>query len=268
MCIKKIIPFFLIFIWSCRCLSQTQVGIYGIYSQPVLDLQSKNYKGGFGGSLEIFSDDLTDTADNFQLRIGGALSFADQRSSKHRILLDTPNNDPGEITYSNWTTGLNGIVKFVFPRSSAFHPYCDVFMGIRAYTSREKIESDKIIQGYDKITYSYPGSGTKWDMGASLGFLIPLSKNAFFDFRTSFAYSPTKIKFVDLSSVVNDNNNISYNLQTTRPALVIFRAGFLFNLRPGYLETNRGSHSSPYKSTPYKSRESKPLKPKVIKPGT
>ncbi|MFL5728192.1 MAG: hypothetical protein ACJ75J_01790 [Cytophagaceae bacterium] len=231
---------------SAKVSGQVQMGYYGIYSKAAFKMADQQYRSGFGGSFEVLSPALLKKPyKGFQIQAGSTMSIADQSHVNYHILLDTPDSDPGTITYNNTTFAWDGVAKFVYGEESV-KPYFDVFLGTRSFNSKERIESDKYITGYQKMTVTNLANKFVFDMGASGGLLFQLSPNALFDLRVSYATSPSKVNYVNLSSVSKDGNAVNYSMAHARPQLLIFRVGFIFILKPG---TGSGSYD-PVHTTP------------------
>jgi hypothetical protein len=277
----KIIRFFApavsLLLFSYQLQAQGQIGYYGIFSKPVFIMDDMRYRGGFGASIEFLSSDLLAKPNkNFQLRAGASLAMADQQRIRYNITLDTPDNDPGKITYNNTTLGADGILKLIYARKDV-KPYVDVFLGGRNYYSKEKIESDKYIPGYQSTTQSNVAGQFVLDLGASMGLLFKISPHAHFDLRASYATSPSQVQYVDLSSVKKDGNAVNYNLVHTRPQLLIFRLGFVFDLcgqvstgqRSGYHSNSNYQPNPGYNPNSYPNSYSPPSysQPKSGNPG-
>jgi hypothetical protein len=208
------------------------VGFYGMVNNPIGNFSNDGYHSGGGFGMEFYTKNLNGNSPGaLKVKFGGSLYYAGQGSITNNVRLHDPKNAPGTQRFNNYYLGGDLRLKFLYDKGNV-RPYLDVFGGVAKFSSNEKLTINSPMYGYQTST-NYPFYSTSvYTYGASLGFLIKLSDNVFFDLKSTLMTSSTPVSFVNFNQLYSDGYMYVPATHSTMPSIMSFQFGLVFRLRP------------------------------------
>lgn len=248
---KKLIPLSFLFLLAGGLKAQPYIGMHFIGSSAQNMFCDSAYRHGYGFNMEFFSNNLLRKSVNpnaFDLRFG--IGFDIQGSGKERrtVILNTPNSDPGKETLKNSHLGLSATMRLTFLGEKRLSPYIDGFVGLRGFYSHRELTIDKPNPEYESSSSEQLFSTGTTRYGGSFGMMYRLNRVVSIDTRVTYSAGSAG-NWLNLNSVSQQDNVVSYRVSNTTTDLFIYRVGFVFNLNPKPRETSSNPVVNPVTPT-------------------
>lgn len=261
---KKPVLFSLLFILAGGLKAQPYLGIHFIGSSPLNTFCDSAYRNGFGINMEFFSNNLLRKSVNpnaFDLRFGFGFDFQGAGREKRSVILNTPNSDPGKETLSNSHIGASLSMRMTFLGEKRVSPYIDGFVGLRGFYSHRNLSIDEPNPEYETTTSEQLLSVGTTRYGASLGAMYRLGRVVSLDTRITYS-AGTAGNWLNLNSVAQEGNEVSYRITNTTTDLFIYHVGFVFRFNT----RDRSTPSSPATSPTSPATPTETVTPTETKP--
>ncbi|MGZ4117657.1 MAG: hypothetical protein ACXVPY_09260 [Bacteroidia bacterium] len=250
---KKIYSVFLIVSSLLLCCyninSQVLVGLQGERAQSIVKYGLPDAGWGFG--LGIFSNPnlITNRHSILPVRFsyGNDFNFSGLGTKTVKdIPLISPQTGNAKAELHNWCGTADFVARFYFGGKDNFiTPYIDGIAGVRFSHGSMFIIPDNIssTQGEKDTSFWHTGG---LNLGAGVGCLISLSRDAFVDLSVVYSNSNASGKLLDLSSAQKIGNALDYTSKKLPYDMVMINLGFIFKIEgDGYPNYYSGSsHSS------------------------
>lgn len=250
--------------------AQPYLGIHFIGSSPLNMFCDSAYRDGFGLNLEFFSDNLTRNVirpNAFDLRWGLGFDYQGSGREKYDVILNTPNNDPGEMKLSNSHIALTANLRMTFAGESRLSPYLDGFVAWRGFHSYQTLTMDDPDPEYETTTQERILGRSTFHYGASVGAMYRLNRIVSLDTRATYSIG-SATDWVNLNTVQRENNTMTYRQSHTITDLFMFRVGFVFRLAPEKKAEDTREYTTPVQQTNYSDTLSTPDTSTYIPPQT
>jgi hypothetical protein len=182
---------------------------------------------GWGGGMNMISSPIGLKAKSgfcpVKMQLGGGMYFAG--AGQGEIDGVTMQDEKMNITFSNTQLGGYGLARFTIPSAGKFlSPYLDMFAGMRIGISSMTKHPETLEEHEECETVTLDRS-FGFSGGVGTGVLIPLSKNMKLDVGMQWHGTTTTGKFIDMKSVVNTGDGISYNMKNTPNEMLFVKVG-------------------------------------------
>jgi hypothetical protein len=214
--------------------AQPYIGTHFIGSSAQNMFCDSAYRHGYGFNMEFFSNNLLRKSVNpnaFDLRFGLGVDFQGAGKEKRSVILNTPNSDPGKEVLKNSHIGLSATMRMTFLGEKRLSSYVDGFVGLRGFYSHRELTIDDPNPDYETSSSEQLFSTGTTRYGASFGAMYRLGRVVSIDTRVTYSAGSAG-NWLNLNSVTQQDNVVSYNVSNTTTDLFIYRVGFVFNLNP------------------------------------
>ncbi len=216
---------------------------------------SKWGRGGF--AMNILSPVLNSTDvignDHIECRLGGGFYFAGlNQNTVSNVPLIAPQTGNALVTLTNRTYGLNGIARFSLPYSNKIIPYCDVFAGLRGFTSNMNIAPDASQNGCNtcnSATSENIANINELDYGATGGVMISLGKSVKLNAGLTYSDSNHLGKIINVTSAQLQAGSIAVEQMNAPTDMLLATLGLTFCF-DGTWNNWTSDHYTPSSSSP------------------
>lgn len=188
---------------------------------------------GWGGGSGILSAPISVNAKgifpmNMQLGGGFYLGGSGQKSFEG-VFTNAAQDEPMEISFSNSQMSAYGLARFTPSPGKRTTPYIDVFAGFRSGSSSMWAHPEDATD-HEECEFTSLNKAVGFSCGAGTGLLIGLSKNVNLDLGMQWHGTTAPGKFIDMKSVVNTGDGISYTLKNAPAGMLFVKAGIQFRI--------------------------------------
>lgn len=236
---KKLLLFSFLFFLSGGIKAQ-YIGMHFIGSSAQNMFCDSAYRHGYGFNMEFYSNNLLRKSVNpnaLDLRFGIGFDIQGAGKEKRAVILNTPNSDPGKEKLSNSHIGITANMRLTFLGEKRLSPYLDGFVGLRGFYSHRELTIDDPNPDYETSTSEQLLSTGTTRYGASFGMMYRLNRVVSVDTRVTYSAGSAG-NWLNLNTVDQKDNIVSYRVSNTTTDLFIYRIGFVFNLNPTPRETS------------------------------
>lgn len=237
---KKLVLLSFLFLLAGGIKAQPYIGMHFIGSSAQNMFCDSAYRHGYGFNMEFFSNNLLRKNVNpnaLDLRWGLGFDVQGAGREKRSVILSTPNSDPGKEILKNSHLGVSATMRLTFLGEKRVSPYLDGFVGLRGFYSHRELTIDKPNPDYETSTSEQISMSGTTRFGGSFGVMYRLNRVISVDTRVSYSAGSTG-NWVNLNTVNQKDNIVSYRISNTTTDLFIYRVGFVFNLNPKPRETS------------------------------
>ncbi|HTF04624.1 MAG TPA: hypothetical protein VK826_11390 [Bacteroidia bacterium] len=199
--------------------AQVHFGFFGIQGSA-----PQSVYRNWGGGMSVLSGMLSAETLPFNTQFGGQYHIA---GAGHRSI----DHETGRLSFSNTQIGVSGMARFTGKsQTSRRVPYLDLSGGIQNNASSMIVHTTQA-NNHDHCTTQSLYSSTGLTGGAGAGILFRLSNSILLDVGLQWQSSTVTGKFVDMKSVVNTSEGISYTTPSVPRGMLLLRIGL-------YIHTN------------------------------
>ncbi len=237
---KKLVLLGFLFVLAGGIKAQPYIGLHFIGSSAQNMFCDSAYRHGYGFNMEFFSNNLLRNTVNpnaLDLRYGFGFDIQGAGREKRSVILSTPNNDPGKEILKNSHLGVSATMRLTFLGEKRVSPYLDGFVGLRGFYSHRELTIDKPNPDYETSTSEQISMAGTTRYGGSVGIMYGLNRVISVDTRVTYSAGSAG-NWVNLNTVNQQDNIVSYRISNTTTDLFIYRVGFVFNLNPKPRETS------------------------------
>ncbi|HCS19741.1 MAG TPA: hypothetical protein DIW47_04115 [Bacteroidetes bacterium] len=231
---KKLVLLSFLFLLAGGLKAQPYIGMHFIGSSAQNMFCDSAYRHGYGFNMEFFSNNLLRNSVNpnaLDLRFGFGFDIQGAGREKRSVILATPNSDPGKEVLKNSHLGASATMRLTFLGEKRLHPYVDGFIGLRGFYSNRELTIDKPNPDYETTTSEQILSAGTTRYGGSFGLMYRLNRVVSIDTRVTYSDGSAG-NWLNLNTVNQEDNIVSYRVSNTTTDLFIYRVGFVFNLNP------------------------------------
>jgi hypothetical protein len=188
---------------------------------------------GWGGGTNVLAAPISLNAKgifpmNLQLGGGFYMGGAGQKSFEG-VFTNAAQDEPMEISFSNSQMSMYGLARFTPSPGKRTTPYIDVFAGFRCSSSSMWTHPEDGTD-HEECEFTSLDKSIGFSGGAATGMLIGLSRNVNLDLGVQWHGSTALGKFIDMKSVVNTGDGISYTMKNAPAGMLFIKAGIQFRL--------------------------------------
>ena len=215
---KKYGLLILLFIASSAVLqAQMHFGFFGMHGSSV----QSPYRS-WGGGMSMLSGTLTNDVFPFRAQLGGGYYVA---GAGNNSVTNASRDETSTVSFSNMQVGVFGLARFTGKSETARRvPYVDLFGGVQNNSSSMSTHYGPKNHHHDCTSESL-NSSTGFSAGAGAGVLFRLSNSTFLDVGLQWQSSAANGKFVNMKSIVNSGDGISYQTQKIPAGMLMLKIG-------------------------------------------
>lgn len=223
--------FLLLFLTVTISTLQAQIGIdySGLYSSA-----PQSSYNGWGGGANFLSAPISIKTKNIlfplSVQLGGGFYVGGAGQKEiNDVTLDAAQG-PMDISFSNSQMSGYGLARFSFETEGKRRtPYFDLFGGVRS-SSASMVMHPGSTTDHEDCTFTSLNRSTGFSGGFGTGILIRLLPVMNLDLGLQWHGSAAPGKFIDMQSVRNTGDGISYNMQNTPAGMLFIKAGIQFRI--------------------------------------
>ncbi len=209
-------------------------------------------RGGFG--MNILSAAINSTnvkgANYVECRLGGGFYFSGlSQKDVSNVPLTAPQTGNASVTLSNRVHGLNGIIRFSLPYSNKIVPYCDVFAGMRGFTSNMNIIPGSTQNGCNTCNTSTSqnlSTVSEFNYGATGGILVSLGKSVKLNLGLSYSESNHIGKIINIDTAHLQSGTIELDQMYAPSSMLLATFGLTFCFDGSWSGGPSGNYSNSY----------------------
>ncbi len=206
--------------------AQVSLDYSGFYSSAT----QATYTGWGGGTNILFAPIALNQKSPFfkvGMQLGGGFYIGGAGQKEFKGVITDAAHGLADISFSNGFVSGYGLARFTMPAEGKRRTtYLDVFAGVRS-TSVSMTEHSA---DHDDCAFTSLNKSVGFSGGIGTGMLIRVLPGMNLDLGLQFQSSASTGKFIDMKSLTNTGDGVSYSMKNVPAGMLVVKAGIQFQL--------------------------------------